>query len=210
MRVNTAPQLAAWTRRIQAIAQAGLTYGKDAFDLERYKELQSIAAELTAMYTVNTAREIEAIFTLESGYPTPKIDVRAAVFDQGGRVLLVRETSDGRWALPGGWADVGESVSEAAAREVAEETGYHVTPIKLLGLLDREKHPHPPMFWHVYKVFVQCALTSGHPAASLETDAVGFFARDDIPQLSVARVTETQMARMFAHYDDPQLPADFD
>lgn len=199
-----------WAHRIQAIAQTGLTYGKDIFDLERYRELQSIASEIISTHTGDASKEIETILSLESGYPTPKVDVRVVVFDNLGRLLFVRETSDGKWSLPGGWADIDESVGEVAIREVYEETGYRVRPIKLLGVLDRNKHPHPPMFWHVYKVFVRSDLIGGSAQTSIETDSIGFFDRHNIPDLSIARVTETQINRMFNHYDNQLLPTDFD
>lgn len=210
MIMDTRPQWLKWAHQMQSIAQAGLTYGKDLFDLERYKQLQSLAAEIVSTHTTAAAGDVENILASESGYPTPKVDVRAVVFDDLGRLLFVRETSDGGWALPGGWADIGDSAGEVAVREVYEETGYQVVPIKLLGLLDRQKHPHPPMFWHVYKIFVQCKLVGGHSRTSMETDSIDFFARDHIPTLSTARVTGAQISRMFDHYDNPHLQADFD
>lgn len=199
-----------WAQRIQTIAQAGLTYGKDIFDLERYQELQSIAAEIISTHTMIHSSDAAEILAFESGYPTPKVDVRAVVFDSNGQLLLAREISDGGWSLPGGWADPGDSVGEVAVRETYEETGYHVQPTKLLGLLDRNKHPHPPMFWHVYKAFVRCELIGGNAKTSIETDSISFFDRNNIPQLSTTRVTETQISRMFDLYDNPLLPTDFD
>lgn len=199
-----------WSQRIQAIAQTGLTYSQDVFDRDRYKQLQSIASEMISLQTPFDRQDVEHILSLESGYPTPKVDVRAVIFDDIGRLLMAREMSDGGWSMPGGWADIGDSVSEAAVRETYEETGYRVRPIKLLGLLDRNKHPHPPMFWHVYKAFVQCEIVGGRPQTSVETDSIEFFDRDSIPALSTARVTASQIQRMFEHYDHPGLPADLD
>lgn len=183
------PHWLQWAHRIQSIAQSGLTYGKDVFDLERYAELQRLAAEIVAEHTTSNPGHVADVLSLESGYPTPKVDVRAVVFDTSGKILLAREKSDGKWSLPGGWADIGDSVGEVAVRETFEETGYQVRSTKLLGLLDRNKHPHPPMFWHVYKVFVRCELVGGTAKTSTETDSIGFFARERLPDLSIARVT---------------------
>lgn len=210
MRMHDTQRWLNWARRIQAISQEGMTYGKDAFDLERYGDLRAIAAEIISEHTRVSAQRAADVLSLESGYPTPKVDVRAAVFDASGRILLVKERSDGAWALPGGWADIGESVGEAAAREVYEEAGYEVAPLKLLGVFDRDKHDHPPMFWHVYKVFVRCRLVRGTARTSLETDSVAFFAEPNLPSLSTPRVTSDQIRRMFRHYENTLLPTDFD
>ncbi|MFD1675909.1 NUDIX hydrolase [Alicyclobacillus fodiniaquatilis] len=199
-----------WAQQIQSIAQSGLTYGKDVFDLERYTHLQTLAAEMLAAHTEMQKEDIQAILSLESGYPTPKTDIRAVVFDDDRRILMARETSDGRWSLPGGWADIGESVGEIAVREVEEETGYKVKPVKMLAVWDRQKHPHPPMFWHVYKLFIRCERIGGSPKTSIETDAIGFYAEDGLPPLSVDRVTKAQIHRMFQHHDAPHLATDFD
>src|ERR1019366_3441386 len=135
-----------WTQRLQALAQAGLTYSQGPYDRERYEELQRLAAEVLAHHTSAPFDQALAIVRAEAGYATPKVDVRTAVF-QNGRVLLVRETSDGRWSLPGGWADVGDTPSEVAAREVREESGYEVRVTKLLAVLDKARHAHPPELW---------------------------------------------------------------
>lgn len=199
-----------WAQQIQSIAQAGLTYGKDPYDLERYQELRRLAAEIIATHTSIPFDTVSTVLEGEQGYLTPKVDVRAAVFDAQGRLLLVRERAEGHWSLPGGWADVGESPGEIAAREVREESGFEVRPVKLLAVLDRAKHPHPPLLWHVYKLVIRCELVGGAAHESLETSGVGFFDRDDIPPLSLSRVTEAQIRRVFEHYDDPGLAPDFD
>ena len=146
-----------WVRRLQAIAQSGLTYAKDPYDVERYEQVRSIAAEVAASRSEATSERIDALFSQESGYATPKLDIRAMVLDAEGAVLLVREKEDGLWTLPGGWVDVGESPSEAAEREVKEESGYEVRAVRLLALWDRDKHPHPPLPFHVYKLCFRCA-----------------------------------------------------
>jgi ADP-ribose pyrophosphatase YjhB (NUDIX family) len=201
-----------WGKRLQAIAQTGLTYAQDQYDIERYQRVRQIAAEMLAANSdaVSPARLVE-LLARDVGYATPKIDVRAAVFSDKG-VLLVRERSDGGWTLPGGWADVGDSPSLAAVREVKEESGYDVIARKLAAVYDRdhERHGHPPMPYHVYKLFFLCEAVGGAAKTSSETDAVSFFAEDRIPQLSLARVTPQQIAHLFDHYRHPEWPTSFD
>lgn len=204
------PRWLRWAQRIQAIAQTGLTYGKDPYDIERYQELRTLAAEILAAQTRAPADAWMAALAAESGYPTPKVDVRAAVFDLQGRLLLVRERGEGLWALPGGWADGGSTPGEMVAREVWEESGYRVRPVKVVAVYDRDRHPHPPLYWPCYKLFLRCELIGGEPQESLETDGVGFFREENLPPLSTGRVTEAQLRRMFEHYRQPDLPTDFD
>ncbi len=198
-----------WARRLQAIAQSGLTFSRDHFDIERYEQLREIAAEIMSAHSEADVTIIRNLFAGQIGYATPKVDVRGAVF-RDGAILLVKERSDGCWTLPGGWADVGDSPAEAVVREIAEESGYLTRAVKLLALYDRNKHGHPPIPDHAYKLFFLCELIGGAPAESSETDGVGFFAEDELPDLSLMRVTPAQIARLFAHYRNPDLPADFD
>ena len=200
-----------WVRRLQAIAQSGLTYAKDPYDVERYEQVRTIAAEVAASRSEATAERIDALFSEESGYATPKLDIRAVVLDGEGAVLLVREKEDGLWTLPGGWVDVGESPSEAAEREVKEESGYEVRAVRLLALWDRDKHPHPPIPFHVYKLFFLCELSGGSPlVASTETDGVGFFPKDALPELSLGRVLPRQIERLIDLAIESKGPAAFD
>lgn len=196
-------------QRIQAIAQTGLTYARDPYDRERYAELRELAVIMAAYGLARPSEAVRAAFALEEGYPTPKVDIRAVVFDRG-RLLLVRERTDGLWSLPGGWADLGESPAQVAEREAQEESGYVVRARKLLAVFDKARHDHPPSMTYTYKLFIGCELLGGAPVTSLETDGTGFFARDQIPPLSRSRVTPAQIARMFEHHDHPDLPADLD
>jgi ADP-ribose pyrophosphatase YjhB (NUDIX family) len=196
-------------QRLAALAQNGLTFTKDPFDKERYEAIRGIAAEMLAESGAWTREEALVALTGEKGYATPKVDVRAAVF-RGAEILLVRERSDGRWTLPGGWADVGESPSVVVAREVQEESGFIVRPSKLLALYDKLKHEHPLEMFHAYKAFFRCEIEGGAAKESLETSGVSFFAEDSLPPLSLARVTEAQVHRMFEHLRHPELPTDFD
>ena len=195
---------------MQAIAQNGLTFARDAYDIERYHAIREIAVEMLAKGSNLNPTIILGLLEKDIGYSTPKVDVRGVVFRQD-KLLLVRERSDGCWTLPGGWADVCASPAENVIREVQEESGFTTRAVKLLAIFDRSKHPHEPPFpFHVYKLFVLCSIISGQASVSSETDSVGFFGEFEIPELSVTRVTSAQIARMFEHHRNPQLPADFD
>ena len=198
-----------WVKKLQAIAQNGLTYSENPFDIERFKSLQAIAAEIMATYTNVEHSYILDLFAREVGYATPKVDVRAAVF-RDNTILLVKERSDGCWTLPGGWGDVGESPSEVAVKEAYEESGYQTRAVKLLAVYDRDKQGHPPFPYYIYKLFFLCELVGGSPSPSIETEEVEFFPEDGIPELSLGRVTPRQITRLFEHYRNPDLPTDFD
>ena len=143
------------------------------------------------------------------GYPTPKVDVRAVVF-RGDELLLVRERRSGRFTFPGGWADVGDTPSSAAEREALEESGYRVRATKLMALLDKSRHAHPPSLDYTYKILIGCRLEGGCLATSHEIDAVSFFARTAIPELDLDRTTPGQIDLAWAHHEDSTRPTDFD
>ncbi|MHB0858328.1 MAG: NUDIX hydrolase [Anaerolineae bacterium] len=204
------PRWLDWAIRLQAIAQNGLAYAENPFDRERYEALRRVAAEMMAAGAGMDVEPVLDLFAREVGYATPKVDVRGVVFRED-RILLVQEHSDGRWTLPGGWADVQETPSEAVEREVREESGFVTRAAKLLAVFDRSRHPHePPYPYHIYKLFVRCELLGGEAATSHETDAVAFFHEHALPELSIARVTASQIARFFEHYRRPDLPTDLD
>lgn len=197
-----------WISEIQALAQSGLTYSDNEFDKERYIRLKEIIAELAAHCSENQLNDVISIFSLEKGYATPKIDVRSFVLKDD-KLLLVKERSDNLWTLPGGWADVNESPSEAVIRETKEETGYDVSAIKLLALWDKLKHDHPPQWPHAYKCFFHCDIISGEPVENLEISEQCFFDLNNLPSLSRHRVTESQIARLYELTINPQ-PTQFD
>ena len=198
-----------WIRRLQAIAQDGLTYSNDDYDLGRYEQLRELAAEMLAAHSTNTLEEARDLLVLEAGPATPKVDVRAAVFDDD-RILLVKEPGETGWSVPGGWADVGESPSEAAARETLEESGYSVRPVRILAAYDRDRHGHPPMTYHVYKLVYLCELLAEERLTEMDADGASFFGEQEIPDLSVTRITRAQISRLFAQHRDPTIPTDFD
>lgn len=204
------PQWLDWAKRLQAIAQNGLTYATDPFDQERYEGIRRIAAEMMANGSDAGIGEILGLFSDQQGYATPKVDVRGVVF-QDDKILLVHERRDGGWTLPGGWADVSESPRECVEKEVREEAGYTIRATKLLAVYDRSKHPHePPFAFHIYKLFFLCEITGGAPKESVETSGIGFFDEGSLPPLSLSRVLPRQIERMFDHARHPEWPTDFD
>lgn len=204
------PQWLDWARRLQAISQAGLHFAKDKFDLQRYEQLREIAAEILATGSGHPEPILLAdLFSRQSGYATPKVDVRSACF-RDGRLLLVRELDDNCWTLPGGWADVGEAPSVAAEREVREESGFEVRIRKLAAVFDRDLHGHPPYAFSCYKLFFLADVIGGAASTSIETAAAEFFDQENLPPLSLSRVTANQIAHLFEHYLHPDLPTSFD
>jgi len=198
-----------WARQLQAIAQNGLAFSRDPFDRQRYLQLQELAASMLSTELEVSADTTRSFWDGEHGYATPKVDVRGGVFEAE-RVLLVRERSDGRWTLPGGWVDVNDAPAAAVAREIREESGYEARAVKLAALVDKNRHPHPPGVYHIYKLFFVCELTGGSPRASDETDAVQFFPVNALPELSTGRVLAPQIERLYQHRLNPALPTDFD
>ena len=191
----------AWAVELQSLAQAGLTYGKDGFDLERYARIREISAEILAHMTGLPAEKVTGLFCNETGYQTPKLDSRAAVF-QGDKILLVQE-SDGRWSLPGGWVDVDISVGENAVKEVKEEAGLDVTADLVIALQDRKKHNRPVSAYGICKVFVLCSLLGGSFRPNLETLDSGYFSLDELPELADEKTNFEQIKMCFdAYYAD--------
>jgi ADP-ribose pyrophosphatase YjhB (NUDIX family) len=207
---TTEPAWLTWARALQAIAQSGLHYARDRYDVERYQETRAIAAAMMASGSGEPTPRILELFRRDTGYATPKVDVRGAAF-RDDRILLVLERMDGLWSLPGGWADVDASAGACVAREIEEESGYTARAIKLAAVWDRRFHAHHPQQpFSVYKLFFMCELTGGTRRVGHETLAADFFAEDALPDLSIARVTPQQIRRMFEHRRHPELPTDFD
>lgn len=198
-----------WAMEIQALAQNGLTFTQCQFDEERYTRLMEIAAEMMAESSTQSVESILGLFNQEKGYATPKIDVRGAIFHDH-QVLLVQERSDKKWTLPGGWADVNISPALNIQKEIREESGLEVKVKKLIAVYDKFKHDHPLQWPHTYKCFFLCEWISGEPTPSIETEDVAFFKLNELPALSMARVTPKQIARCYDHYIHFDLPTDFD
>jgi ADP-ribose pyrophosphatase YjhB (NUDIX family) len=198
-----------WAQEIQAIAQNGLTFAQSPFDTERYSALAAISAQMMAQSSEIDFPQIMEYFSQEKGYATPKIDVRGAVFKDH-KVLLVKERSDQRWTLPGGWADVNYSPAYCMQKEVKEESGFDVNVIKLVALYDKLKHAHPLQWPHTYKCFFLCEIVGGDATTSIETSDVGFFELNQLPELSIHRVTQAQIEKCYHHYQNQTLPTEFD
>ncbi len=203
------PRWLDWARRLQSIAQAGLTYSQNAYDLERFHQVQALAAEILAEYTHADLQTALDLLRGEQGYATPKVDVRGVIFE-GDKILMVRELSDGGWTLPGGWVDPGEPPSRAVEREVFEESGYCVKAVRLLAVFDRALHDHPPHLFSIYKLFFLCEITGGAPKDSHETAGARFYALDALPELSHSRTSVDELHRMAALRADPSGVTAFD
>lgn len=198
-------------QRLQALAQAGLAYATNPYDRERYEEVRAISVKLLEELTEEPLEKIIRVFASEDGYQTPKVDIRTVVLREGPEVLLVQEKLDsGKWTLPGGWADVGYTPFEIAAKEAYEETGLLVKPVRLLALFDKRKHPHPPQPWYVYKVFIQCEIQGGSLIQDTqETAGARWFRKDELPsiELSTDRITASQLETILRLASDPHSPA---
>lgn len=202
-----------WSRKLQAISQTGLHFTESQYDRERYEQIGNIAAEILAEHTNLSIEKLLELNAAEFGYATPKVDVRGVVF-RDDKILLVREIADaGRWTLPGGWADVNETPTQAIVREVREESGFETKVIKLLAVYDRERQKHTPSYpYSVYKLFFHCQIVGGQPQVNHEVSEIAFFRETEIPfeELSASRVTKSQLLKFFEFYRTPQLPTDFD
>ncbi len=201
-------QLLLHAQRLQALAQAGLAYTTNSYDRERYEEIRAISVMLLQELTDEPLEKIVRVFASEDGYQTPKVDIRAVVLREGPEVLLVQEKLDSdKWTLPGGWADVGFTPFEVAAKETHEETGLLVKPVRLLALFDKRKHPHPPQPWYVYKAFVQCQVVGGALIQETqETVGARWFQKHELAsiQMSTDRVTASQLDTILKLASDPK------
>lgn len=183
-------------RRLQAIAQAGLEYCHTDYDRDRYSQLREISVEIMDNYSEHEKEDIIDFFASADGYPTPKVDVRAAIFYKD-KILLVKEKIDGKWSMPGGWADQHLSLSENLIKEAQEEAGVDVEPGKFIAVLDRNRHNNPPIPHGCYKIFVECKLKGGAFSENTETSDAGFFSLEELPDLSLQRNTKEQIDMCF-------------
>lgn len=205
--------LLAIAKRLQSLAQAGIFYSdNNPFDRERYQEVSNLSVQILNELTDEPIEKISNLFTQErDGYQTPKVDIRAVIFNELGEILMVKEKVDGFWSLPGGWADVGYSPSEVAVKEVQEETGLDVKTVRLLAVIDKRNHPHPPESWYVYKVFILCEKIGGEIARNTtETSDIQYFSLQNVPTLSEPRNVFSQIKLMFEYRDNPMKEVYFD
>lgn len=207
MNANT-PKWLDWAREIFSLSQSGITYSGNPYDIERYKRLQEITAEMIASHSEISKGSALDSFSMQAGYITPKVDVRGAVVHDG-KILLIQERADGMWAMPGGWADLGDSPRSVAEREVWEESGFRVKAEKVVAVIDANRI-EPMEFYHAYKIIFLCRLLDGEPRTSHETLAIDFFDNTHLPPLSSYRTNEDMLREVFAHVADPSRPAAFD
>lgn len=198
-----------WAKELQSIAQAGLAYSKDKYDMERFQQIRDLSVEILDQYTDMDHGKIKDLFCGETGYQTPKVDIRGAIFKDD-RILLVKESTDGCWAMPGGWAEVGLSVRENVMKEAKEEAGACVVPKRIIAIQDRNRHNEPVSAFDIYKIFVLCDWVEGKFEENIETEDYGFFTLSDLPALSVGRNTKEQIQICFEAQADERAAVVFD
>ena len=189
-------------KKLQSIAQAGLEYSKDKYDLERFEEIRKVSIDIMECYTDIEREKIKNLFAGETGYQTPKIDIRAAVFLEN-KILMVKEKLDNRWSLPGGWADIDLSLKENLIKEAMEEAGAKIIPERILAVYDRNRNTNILFPHSVYKIFVQCKYLESKFVENIETEETGFFSVDQLPELSETRNTASQIKMCFRYKDRP-------
>ena len=197
-----------WAMDLQSLAQAGLFYGKDQFDIERYERIRQIAAEMISLKSEIPLEKVENLFCNETGYQTPKLDTRAAIF-QDDKILLVQE-KNGTWSLPGGWVDLFESVGSNTVKEVKEEAGLDVVARKLIAVQDRDKHNLPRYAYGICKVFVLCDIVGGTFKENSETIGYAYFDVDKLPEMATEKNTQEQIRMCFEAYHSEQWDTQFD
>ena len=198
--------------KLQGIAQTGLHYGKDPFDRERYEQLAEITGQLIQNLSDASSAEIYHFQNTDVGYATPKVDIRAVIFDERReKILLVKEKADDKWSIPGGWAYIGYSSKEIAAKDVFEEAGLHVEATEMIALVDKNKHAYPPALEHAYKMFILCRPLSEEVTTGLETSAVAYKTLAEIKQLplSSARTIFEDIERAFAYVHAEKKPSTY-
>ncbi|MEZ5070478.1 MAG: NUDIX hydrolase [Bacteroidales bacterium] len=195
--MNDSTELLQLAKRVQALAENGLHYTENDYDIDRYQDLEAIALKMLSLLGGKPLEEIRELTTERNGYRTPKVDVRCVVFNESNEILMVRERIDGCWSLPGGWCDVGFTPSEIAVKETREEAGIEVKAGRLLAIFDKKCHPHPPELIYTYKLFMECIPLTLDIQTGMETLDVGFFSRDNLPELSTPRNTRNQIEAMF-------------
>ena len=198
------PKWLEWAREIQQLCQTGLAFSESEYDSQRYKRLTEVAAEITASHSDIHRHELTENFLAHPGYATPKVDIRAAIIENN-KILLVQEIMDNKWAMPGGWADVGESPATAIIRETKEECGLDVLPVKVVGVYDANRSGRPLELFHAYKIVFLCEKVGGNTRTSTETIDVDYFTFEDLPQLSTARTNKQHLKDVFAHLSNPSL-----
>lgn len=201
--MSTEKELIDIAKRIRALAQNGLIFSLSEYDTDRYKEILSISNSITSLVTNSSTIEIDQSYFPAKEYVTPKVDIRAVVFNENNEILMVQEKADSLWSLPGGWADIGCTPKEVAEKEVKEETGLDVTADNLLAVLDMRNHNHPSSPYYVYKIFIKCNMIGGQFNSVFDILDKGFFKQDNLPPLSLSRILKSQIDLMFEFHNNP-------
>lgn len=184
-------------KRMKAIAETGLVYAEDPYDRERYEEMQKISMKLLAFVADEPIEVMQDFFMPQQDYPTPKVDVRGFVLNEKDEILMAKEGVDGKWTIPGGWADIGNTPSEIAVKEIEEETGIKTEVVRFLGVYDKQVHPHPPEPYYIYKLIFLCRITGGKLKAGFDMLGADFFPLDGLPELSEERILESQLQHLY-------------
>ena len=209
MSENNVKQWLTWAREIQSLAQTGLAFAPNHYEKERSTRLIEISAEIIEEYTNLKSENISEVLMEQPGYATPKVDVRAAII-RDNKILLVKEITDGKWSMPGGWMDVGDYPAQAAEREAIEESGFVVKAKKLIGAFDANRNGRPLEFFHAVKLIYLCEIISGKPTISNETSEVKFFDFNGLPVLSENRTNKRHIAEIIEHLKDTSRQAFFE
>jgi ADP-ribose pyrophosphatase YjhB (NUDIX family) len=204
------PKWLYWAKQLQSIAQTGIEFTDNPYDRERFERIRALSIEIMHEYTGIESTELAGLFANESGYQTPKIDVRAAIFNDDNNILMIREKADNKWALPGGWADIELSLSENIIKESLEEAGAEIKPKRIIGIFDRNRHVKDDFPYSAYKIFVECDLIRYEFKKNIETLEYGFFASESLPELSEGRNTEEQIRICFKARSENKFEATFD
>ncbi|MBK3518633.1 NUDIX hydrolase N-terminal domain-containing protein [Carboxylicivirga marina] len=193
-------------KKIKALAETGLVYAQNGYEVERNQELVDLSKELMAAIANKPIEAIDKFYLPPKEYPTPKVDVRALILNEKDEVLLAKEMMDGKWSIPGGWADIGHSPSEVVVKEVKEETGLESKVERVLAIYDKRCHPHPPQPWYVYKIMFLCKSTGGELRGNFDIEEANWFALDKLPPLSEDRILKSQIKELYQLAKHPELP----
>lgn len=191
-------------KKLEAIAKTGLFYSSNPYDKERFEQIAAISNELIGHYAGLKPSEVDNFYNSENGYITPKVDIRSVIFKDD-MILMVKEKSDGKWTVPGGWADIGFTPYEIAVKETLEESGLKVKPVRVLAIMDKKCHAHPPSPFYTYKIFILCEIIGGRLKASIETTEAKFFSLTDLPELSEERITSDQLNIIVERFYNPEV-----
>lgn len=197
-------------KRIKALAEIGLVYTENGYDIERYEELKEISHKLMAAVANTPLSTIDEFFIPVKDYPTPKVDVRGFVLNENDEILMAKESVDGKWTIPGGWADIGSSPSEIAVKEIEEETGLKAEVVRILAVYDKQAHPHPPEPYYIYKLIFLCSATGGELRPGFDMLDANYFDLDHLPELSQDRILLSQLKQLFHLAKSPNSEVYFD